>query len=144
MFLRIDTDLFINVNNVFSYKLYDEGDSYKLIVWGCDGKIIHSVFYMKHKEDQMNILKEVVNNFRELTINPDISIFREEPSIPEDEDGVIEDFEPFPTREERRKIKESFHPTEDPMLGEPLTNVDSSDEGPRQLSIFDYEENGEE
>lgn len=107
MFLRIDTDLFINVNNIGGYKLFDEGDSYKLIIWGTEGKIAHSVYYMKHQPTQIALLQEVVNNFRELTINPDLSMYREIGEIHGegdtlDEGGMIAPEEP------PRRIKESI------------------------------------
>ena len=33
MFVRIDKDLSVNINNIFSYKLSEDMDSYKLQIW---------------------------------------------------------------------------------------------------------------
>lgn len=75
MFLRVESDTFINLNNVYSYKLVEDHNSYKLMFWGSNGNIINSVFYLKNQPNQIELLTEVVTNLRELTLNPDISIY---------------------------------------------------------------------
>lgn len=102
MFLRIDKDLFVNVNNIFSYKLFDEGDSYKLLIWGTDGKIGNTVYYLKNSPEQMNILREVVDTLREFTLNPERLIYPTEPVLGES----VESTNPEPVEE--RRIQESF------------------------------------
>ena len=111
MFLRIDKDLFVNVNNIFSYKLFDEGDSYKLLIWSTDGKIGNTVYYLKNSPEQMNILREVVDNLREFTLNPERLIYPTEPVVEEPveepvEEEPVESTNPEPVEE--RRIQESF------------------------------------
>jgi hypothetical protein len=127
MFLRIDTDLFVNVDNIFSYKLSDEGDAFKLMIWGSNGNVIHTVFYMKNIETQVALITEVVNSLKDLTLNPDRSVYYV-PDRGEIVGGTANTpEEPMPTREEHRanrRIKESIP------------------EG--QLSIFDLEDKKED
>lgn len=72
MFVRIDKDLSVNVQNIFSYKLSEDHDSYKLQIWSSNGNIIHTVIYLKDRPDQMKILIEFNNLMRDLTTNLDI------------------------------------------------------------------------
>ncbi len=118
MFLRVDTDLFININNVLGYKLFDEGEAYKLIIWCNGGNISHTVFYLKDQPAQISLLKEIVNNFREITINPDLSMFREVAELPEESPEITE-----PVEEPKRRVIERL---------------------PRQMTIDDYSEDEEE
>ena len=71
MFLRIDTDLFVNVNNIFSYKIIEDIDSYKVVFWGSSGSIVNTVIYLKQNQQQMGILIDMVNSLKDFTINPD-------------------------------------------------------------------------
>ncbi|MBO7614997.1 MAG: hypothetical protein J6T15_04815 [Bacilli bacterium] len=70
MFLRIDTDCFIRVDSIVSYKLYDLGDAFKVTFWA-DGGLLHNVIYPKTSQEQMDLLQEVVAYFRERTVNPE-------------------------------------------------------------------------
>ncbi len=124
MFIRIDRDLFVNINNISSFKLYDEGEAYKLIVWGNSGSILHTIFYIKASNDQMRLLSEIVNNFKELTVNPDIAFFLDAPAdtATRPAPGVEE----APADEPERRIIESVGDVE-------------SEERSVQLSLFDNE-----
>lgn len=108
MLIRIDTDLFVNVNQIFSYKLYDEGDSYKLTIWSNSGQVVHTVFYVKSNPARMALLLEIVNAFKELTINPDRSLETKITYIP-DVDLENINFEEEPVRH----IKETISTDED-------------------------------
>lgn len=106
MLIRIDTDLFVNVNQIFSYKLYDEGDSYKLTIWSNSGQVVHTVFYVKSNPVRMSLLIEIVNAFKELTINPDRSIDTSTFIVEEPEEiEVLED--PEEEKPKKRHIKET-------------------------------------
>ena len=72
MFVRIDKDLAVNINNIFSYKLFEDGDSYKLQVWGVNGTPIHTVIYLKDRPDQMQLLIDFNNTLRDLTVNNEV------------------------------------------------------------------------
>ena len=72
MFVRIDNDLAVNINNIFSYKLFEDGDSYKLQVWGVNGTPIHTVIYLKDRPDQMQLLIDFNNTLRDLTVNNEV------------------------------------------------------------------------
>ena len=72
MFVRIDRDLSVNIGNIFSYKLSEDVDSYKLQIWSNTGSIIHTVIYLKSRPEQMKILIEFNNVMRDLTTNLDI------------------------------------------------------------------------
>lgn len=72
MFVRIDKDLSVNIGNMFSYKLSEDQDSYKLQVWSETGNIIHTVIYLKDRPEQMKILIEFNNVMRDLTTNLDV------------------------------------------------------------------------
>lgn len=139
MFLRIDTDLFVNIDNIISYRLYDEGESFKLVVNGNEKTPI-IVFYLKNNQMDMKILGEVVNKFREITYNPDMSIFTDQQEfLNEFENGLNEVMENKPERHINEHIA-----IDDPILessgsvGEPALN-----EGQEQMTIFDYTKDGE-
>ena len=72
MFVRIDKDLSVNIGNMFSYKLSEDQDSYKLQVWSETGNIVHTVIYLKDRPEQMKILIEFNNVMRDLTTNLDV------------------------------------------------------------------------
>jgi len=72
MFVRIDRDLVVNINNIFSYKISEDIESYKLQIWSPTGALIHSVFYMKNKPEQVNILIQFNDTMRERMVNPEI------------------------------------------------------------------------
>ena len=72
MFVRIDKDLSVNIGNIFSYKLSEDLDSYKLQVWSITGNIIHTIIYLKDRPEQMKLLIEFNNVMRDLTTNVDI------------------------------------------------------------------------
>ena len=139
MFLRIDTDLFVNIDNIISYRLYDEGESYKLVVNGNEKTPI-IVFYLKNNQMDMKILGEVVAKFREITYNPDMSIFTDQQEfLNEFENGLNEVMDNKPERHINEHIA-----IDDPILessgsvGEPALN-----EGQEQMTIFDYTKDGE-
>ena len=139
MFLRIDTDLFVNIDNIISYRLYDEGESFKLVVNGNEKTPI-IVFYLKNNQMDMKILGEVVAKFREITYNPDMSIFTDQQEfLNEFENGLNEVMENKPERHINEHIA-----IDDPILessgsvGEPALN-----EGQEQMTIFDYTKEGE-
>ena len=71
MFVRIDRDLSVNINNIFSYKISEDLDSYKLQLWSNTGSIIHTIIYLKSRQDQLDILISFNNTMRELMVNPD-------------------------------------------------------------------------
>lgn len=139
MFLRIDTDLFVNIDNIISYRLYDEGESFKLVVNGNEKTPI-IVFYLKNNQMDMKILGEVVAKFREITYNPDMSIFTDQQEfLNEFENGLNEVMDNKPERHINEHIA-----IDDPILessgsvGEPALN-----EGQEQMTIFDYTKDGE-
>ncbi len=72
MFVRIDKDLSVNINNIFSYKLSEDEDSFKLQVWSTQGVLIHNVIYLKSRPDQVKILIDFNNIMRDLTANPEV------------------------------------------------------------------------
>lgn len=71
MFVRIDKDLSVNINNIFSYKISEDLDSYKLQLWSNTGNIIHTVIYLKSRQDQLDILISFNNTMRDMMVNPD-------------------------------------------------------------------------
>lgn len=138
MFLRIDTDLFVNVDNIISYKLYDEGQSYKLVINGNEKSPI-IVFYLKENQNDMKILGEVVAKFREITYNPDMSMFsNEQEFINKFEEGLNE----VVSREPERHIQESIV-LEDPIMEGACGSVAKPAPSDEQMTIFDYTEDGE-
>jgi len=92
MFVRIDKDLSVNIGNIFSYKLSEDTDSYKLQVWSSNGSIVHTVIYLKNRPEQMKILIEFNNVMRDLTTNLEVinptqeEYVNEEPYIEEIKD----------------------------------------------------------
>ena len=90
MFVRIDKDLSVNINNIFSYKLSEDEDSYKLQIWSLNGGIAHTVIYMKGRADQMKILIEFNNVMRELTTNLDIPVMEEPKEVKKDKKHIKE------------------------------------------------------
>lgn len=139
MFLRIDTDLFVNIDNIISYRLYDEGESYKLVINGNEKAPI-IVFYLKNSQMDMKILGEVVAKFREITYNPDMSIFtNQQEFLNEFENGLSEVMEEKPERHIEEHIA-----LDDPIL-ENSGSVDKPvlGEGQEQMTIFDYTKDGE-
>ncbi len=81
MFVRIDKDLSVNISNIFSYKLSEDMDSYKLQIWSNQGNLIHTIIYLKERPDQVQILIDFNNTMRDLTVNPEII---KEPQFVED------------------------------------------------------------
>ena len=127
MFLRIDSDTFVNIDNIFSYKLSDEGDSFKLTLWGTSGTVMNTIHYMKFRDDHIALLKEVVNSLRDITINPERET---QPEIETGETQEPEEVEPVTdTREERNR-----------HLREMVKLPDEAVEAgviPGQMSLFD-------
>lgn len=72
MFLRVDRDIYININNISSYKLSEDTNSYKLTIYGLSGNVLHNIIYLKDSVEQIGLLLEVNNILRERLINPDI------------------------------------------------------------------------
>lgn len=127
MFLRIDSDTFVNIDNIFSYKLSDEGDSFKLTLWGTSGTVMNTIHYMKFRDDHIALLKEVVNSLRDITINPERET---QPEIEMGETQEPEEVEPVTdTREARNR-----------HLREMVKLPDEAVEAgviPGQMSLFD-------
>lgn len=98
MFLRIEGDTFVNLNNVFSYKLSEDRDSFKLMFWGSNGNIINTAFYLKSQPDQIELLRNIVSSLRDITINPDLAIYNIPDNFPNEdfvnEDDLVEGKEP--------------------------------------------------
>lgn len=103
MFVRVDKDLYINIQNIFSYKLIDDGDAYKLQIWSSNGNLVHNIFYIKDNIDQMKILLEFNNMMRDLMVNPEI--------VSQHTDLVNEVAEP-----EEKHIKEKLELDEDDVF----------------------------
>ena len=100
MFVRIDKDLSVNINNIFSYKLSEDIDSYKLQVWSNQGNLIHNIIYLKERPDQVQILIDFNNTMRDLTVNPEII---REPIVEPTTEELIKENE-----EKDRKIEEQL------------------------------------
>ena len=108
MLIRIDGDLFLNINQMASYKLMDEGDCFKLMIWSTSGALLHTIYYVKSMPDQINILTQFVKNMREITINPEIIIPQDIQGLanmiaPEDEENEKRIDEILAERDERYK-----------------------------------------
>lgn len=98
MFVRIDTDLFVNINNMFSYKISDTADAYKLQIWSSNGNIIHSIFYLKDVPSQMQILLQFNDVMQDLVVNPErispqVNINEGLPPLPEENQHLEETIE---------------------------------------------------
>ena len=100
MFVRIDKDLSVNINNIFSYKLSEDMDSYKLQIWSNQGNLIHNIIYLKERPEQVQILIDFNNTMRDLTVNPEII---REPIVEPTTKELIEENE-----EKDRKIEEQL------------------------------------
>lgn len=98
MFVRIDKDLSVNINNIFSYKLSEDMDSYKLQIWSNQGNLIHNIIYLKERPEQVQILIDFNNTMRDLTVNPEII---REPIVKHTTEELIEENE-----EKDRRIEE--------------------------------------
>jgi hypothetical protein len=72
MFVRIDRDLSVNINNILSYKLSEDAEAIKLQIWSIQGTILHTIFYLKNRPEQMKIIIDFNNAMRDLTVNPEI------------------------------------------------------------------------
>lgn len=72
MFIRIDKDLSVNINKIFSYKLSEDQDSYKLQIWGESPVPMHTIIYPKSRPDLVNLLIDFNNAMRDLTVNNEI------------------------------------------------------------------------
>lgn len=81
MFLRIDRDLFVNISSIGSIKLLEDNNSYKLILTGVNGNIMHTVIYLKSDYNQMEILIGVNDYIRGNTVNPEVIV----PMVPEEQ-----------------------------------------------------------
>ena len=127
MFLRVDSDTFVNIDNIFSYKLSDEEDSFKLTLWGTSGTVMNTIHYLKFREDHIALLKEVVNSLKDITINPEREtqpeLVSEEPPAPEEVEPVTE------TREERNRHLREMVKLPDEAIDDGVI--------PGQMSLFD-------
>ena len=83
MFVRIDKDLSVNIQNIFSYKISEDSDSFKLQVWNTDSVPTHTVIYLKNRIDQMQLLIEFNNIMRDLTAN--LEVIKAPLDIPDEE-----------------------------------------------------------
>lgn len=72
MFVRIDRDLSVNINNIFSYQLSEDPESYKLYIWSIQGNLVHKIIYLKSKPEQLKLLIEFNEAMRNITVNPEI------------------------------------------------------------------------
>ena len=100
MFVRIDKDLSVNINNIFSYKLSEDMDSYKLQIWSNQGNLIHNIIYLKERPEQVQILIDFNNTMRDLTVSPEII---REPIVEPTTEELVEENE-----EKDRKIEEQL------------------------------------
>ena len=100
MFVRIDKDLSVNINNIFSYKLSEDMDSYKLQIWSNQGNLIHNIIYLKERPEQVQILIDFNNTMRDLTVNHEII---REPIVEPTTEELIKENE-----EKDRKIEEQL------------------------------------
>ena len=101
MFVRIDKDLSVNINNIFSYKLSEDIDSYKLQVQSNQGNLIHNIIYLKERPDQVQILIDFNNTMRDLTVNPEV--IREQAFTEPTTEELVEENE-----EKDRRIEEQL------------------------------------
>lgn len=104
MFVRIDRDLSVNIGNIFSYKLSEDQDSYKLQIWSEAGNIVHTVIYLKDRPEQMKLLIEFNNVMRDLTTNLDVIRPTEDVVIGDVQEPIIEEI----TDEEPRHVQEKL------------------------------------
>ena len=101
MFVRIDKDLSVNINNIFSYKLSEDMDSYKLQIWSNQGNLIHNIIYLKERPEQVQILIDFNNTMRDLTVNPEV--IREQAFTEHTTEELVEENE-----EKDRRIEEQL------------------------------------
>ena len=73
MFVRIDTDLFVRVENISSYRILESSDSYKLQVW-CSGILAHTVIYVKGNPNNIKLLVEFIEAMKDFIINPEVVV----------------------------------------------------------------------
>ena len=78
MFIRVDTDLFVRVENISSYRILESNDSYKLQIWS-SGILVHNIIYLKGNPNNIKLLIEFVEAMKDYTVNPDI-VIPQEPS----------------------------------------------------------------
>ena len=71
MFVRIDKDLVVNMNQITSYNILEDYDSYKLVIYKNDKTPFHTVFYMKNNGNQVDILLSFINAMNEVIVNPE-------------------------------------------------------------------------
>lgn len=75
MFVRIDRDLVINMNQITSYNIIEEPDAYKLLIYKNDKTPIHTVYYMKQHSHEVELLLSFINVMNDYVINPDRTIY---------------------------------------------------------------------
>lgn len=90
MFVRVDRDLVVNMNQITSYNIIEEPDAYKLVLYKNDKMPLHTVYYMKEHGHQVEILISFINVMNEVILNPEnvkpVIIPQEETQEPK-EDG---------------------------------------------------------
>ena len=73
MFVRVEKDFFVNLNQVSSYLLKEEEDAIRLIIY-INGKAAHNIVYLKCDSEELGILTDFVNAVRDITVNPEYSL----------------------------------------------------------------------
>ena len=73
MFVRVDRDFFVNLNQVSSYILKEEEDAIRLIIY-VGGKVAHNIVYLKCDTEAINTLSGFVSAVRDITLNPEYSV----------------------------------------------------------------------
>ena len=73
MFIRVEKDFFVNLNQISSYILKEEEDAIRLIIY-IGGKITHNIVYLKCDTEAIGILINFIDAARSLTINPEYSL----------------------------------------------------------------------
>ena len=73
MFVRVERDFFVNLNQISSYILKEEEDAIRLIIY-VGGRIAHNIVYLKCDKEAIAILVNFIDAARSLTINPEYSV----------------------------------------------------------------------
>lgn len=73
MLVRVGIDEYLNLDNVMKFKIVQENECYKLLIFGRDGKPCNNIMFFKNNEEHIKILNEFLGAVKEVTYNPVVS-----------------------------------------------------------------------
>ena len=70
MLFRIGVDDYVNINLISRFKITQDTEVYKLIMFGQDGKVCGTQMFFKNNDVSLKFLNQFIEGVKEITYNP--------------------------------------------------------------------------